>query len=69
VLLPFDIRPANDQCEAMERWVAEFVVLQNGFKRTALAAMIQFHFREPSGVERDRSLFFRNVKELLFGHE
>src|SRR6266446_5435416 len=69
VLLPFDVRPSDDQCEAVECRVAEFVVLQNGLKRTALPSMIQLHFGKPRRVEGDRLLPARCFQKLVFGNK
>src|SRR6266481_2044548 len=69
MLLPFDISPSNDQCEAMKRWLREFVILENRFKRTAFSPVIQLHFREPVCVEGGRSLLPGRVEESVFGNE
>src|SRR5713226_4274677 len=69
MLLPFDICPSDDQCEAVKRRVSEFVILENGLKRTALFPVVELHFGKPGCVEGDRFLLPSGVEELVFGYE
>src|SRR5260370_7324803 len=51
MLLPFNICPPDDQCEAVKCRVREFVILENGLKGTALSPVVQLHFRNPAYVK------------------
>src|SRR5712692_10643515 len=69
MLLPFDICPADDQCEAVKRRVRKFIIIENGLKGTALSPVVQLHFGKPGCVEGRRFLLPSGVEELVFGYE
>src|SRR5260370_17652656 len=47
MLLPFDICPPDDQCEAVKRRVSEVIIIENGLKRTALSPLVHLNFPNP----------------------
>jgi len=69
MLLPFDICPPDDQCEAVKRRVREFIIIENGLKGTALSPVVQTHFGKPGCVEGGRFLLPSGVEELVFRYE
>src|SRR6266571_3006227 len=69
MLLPFNVCPPDDQCEAVKRRVREFIIIENGLKGTALSPVVQLHFGKPGCVEGRRFLLPSGVEELVFGYE
>jgi hypothetical protein len=69
MLLSFDVSPSDDQPQTVKRWLSKFVILENGFKRTAFSPVIQLHFGKPSCIEGNRFLLPRGVEEPVLGYE
>jgi hypothetical protein len=49
VLLTFHVRGVDNEAQAVQGWIVKFVILQNRFKRAALATVIQLNLCQLSG--------------------
>src|SRR5512133_4045555 len=51
VLLTLDVRCAHDQCKPRQARHTEFVIFDDRLERAPLPTVVEFHGREPGGVE------------------
>src|SRR5260370_39110164 len=59
MLLPLDVSSSDDQREPVKGRVRQFVLFENGFKRTASSPVIQLHFGKPWSIATQRFLHLR----------
>src|SRR5258707_15862849 len=69
MLLPFDIRPADDQRQTVKGWINEFEIFEDCVERTAFSSVIEFYFRKPVCIEGDRALPVSRLKKLVFRYK
>ena len=62
VLLPLVVRSLGRSARGGEALVRQFVILENGFKRTALSSVVHLHFGKPGCIEGNRFFFPRGVE-------
>src|SRR5205823_8810068 len=69
MLLSFDICCSNDECQASESWIRDFVVFDDGFERAALAAVIKLDFFNSWGIVWNGLHALGTVQKFLFVHK